>query len=74
MTSEEKRALAQLESDDKLLSSALSEIKQDLWKQFWDTESHENKSREEIYHLGKLIERFKGLIKKSVNETNKENK
>lgn len=74
LTSEEKRALAQLESDEKLLSSALEKIKQDLWTQYWATESHESKAREEIYHLGNLIGRFKGLIQKSVNETNKENK
>lgn len=78
MTSEEKRALAQLESDNKLLSSALDEIKQNLWSEYWNTESHESKAREEVYHLGKLIGRLKGLINKAVNETKmkefKENK
>lgn len=71
MTSEEKRALAQLESNDKLLSAALEDIKHNLWVRYWDTEPHESRSREEIYHLGILIGQFKGLIQKAVNETNK---
>lgn len=71
LTNEQYRALAQLEGNDKLLSSALDKIKHDLWDEYWNTEEHEVKSREELYRIGSVIKRFRALITKSVNQSNK---
>lgn len=69
LSMDDKRALAALEGNQGVLTSALEAIKNKFLNEIYQSEPHEKNKREDLYLKSHLVDELRSVIKDAVNKS-----